>query len=396
VLSAWLADHLPAYMVPADFLVLETLPLTANGKVDRKSLPEPQRLGEHKTQQPPRDTLELQLAQLWENILGSPPACIRDDFFAAGGNSLLAVRLLSQIRQHMGRDLSIAALFQQPNIEALAVLLRQTTTPPAWSPLVSIQKGAPDRAPLFCVHPGGGTVMCYMPLAQHLGAQQPVYGLQALGTEPGQTPYTAIADMARLYIDAMRSVQPHGPYRLAGWSLGGWIAYEMACQLERQGDTVSLLAVFDTTAPGAVCHSQEQQDEIDFIVEILEGKVAIEAETLRRLSPEAQIRHIIAQGQAVGLFPPDMDPDHVRRLIRVFQAGIQAGETYRPTSPYSGPMVLFQAQEQPAVIDASAYTAWADHVPAGVVTEVIPGNHQTLVKPPHVQVLAQSLKTRLG
>jgi pimeloyl-ACP methyl ester carboxylesterase len=200
-----------------------------------------------------RDELEHQLTQIWEEVLDIQPVGIRDNFFDLGGHSLLAVRLFAQIEKEIGKNLPLSVLLQAPTIEQLATVLREEEGANAWSPLVKIQAGNPDRIPLFCVHGGGFNVLIYRDLALKLDSEQPVYGLQARGlTGRGSIWVNSIKDIAADYVNEIRTVQPKGPYILSGLSNGGNIALEMAQQLRSQGEVVALLALFDCYAPDAI------------------------------------------------------------------------------------------------------------------------------------------------
>jgi amino acid adenylation domain-containing protein len=249
-LRTFLKAQLPDYMVPSALLPLETFPLTPNGKVDRRALPMP---GSIRTEREtsyaaPRDTLEIQLASIWQKVLGRERIGIKDNFFDVGGHSLLAVRLLAQIEKMAGKKLPLATLFQAPTIEQLAKILRQEEWKAPWSSLVAIQPLG-SKPPFFCVHAAAGNVLFYSDLARHLGSDQPFYGLQAQGLDGDEDPYNRVEEMASHYIDEIRTVQPKGPYLLGGLSFGGVLAYEMAQQLRAQGEKVGLLVLFDTYGP---------------------------------------------------------------------------------------------------------------------------------------------------
>ena len=218
--------QLPEYMVPTSFVILPALPLTANGKVDRSALPPPEliRPDLDKAYQSPRDALEIQLVRIWEKVLGVHPVGVRDDFFHLGGHSLLAVRLFAEMQRSCGKNLPLALLFQAPTIEQLAGLIRQEGWQPPWSTLVPIQP-AGSQPPLFCVHGAGGHVLAYRHLAEHLGPDQPVYGIQARGLVDPQAGPASIGELASYYLQEIRSFQPEGPYLLGGFSLGGYVAY---------------------------------------------------------------------------------------------------------------------------------------------------------------------------
>ena len=213
-LKRYLREKLPEYMVPETILILEAIPLTSNGKVDRKRLPSMKDAGRHLGQggvAAPRDVLELQLTQIWEGVLGIHPIGIKDDFFDLGGHSLLAVSLMARIRNVVGRQLPLSALFQGRTVENLAAMLRRETSSLPWSCLVEIQASG-SKPPLFFVHPGGGNTLCYLDLARCLGPDQPFYGFQSPGLYGERVLYARIEDMSAHYIEALRAIQPEGPY----------------------------------------------------------------------------------------------------------------------------------------------------------------------------------------
>jgi len=188
---------------------------------------------------------ERKLQQIWESLLGTSPIGLNENYFELGGTSILAVRLFAQITREFQRKLPLSVLFEAPTIAQLAKVLQDESPSSDWSPLVAIQpKGS--RPPFFCIHGGGGNVLIYRDLSRHLGSDQPFYGLQAQGLDGERACLTTIEDMASLYVTEIRRLQPQGPYHLGGYCLGGTIAYEMAQQLNAQGEEVALLALFDT------------------------------------------------------------------------------------------------------------------------------------------------------
>jgi thioesterase domain-containing protein/acyl carrier protein len=247
-LRQYLREALPDYMVPSRFFFLEAMPLTPNGKINRKALPAILDQGSpdlEKSFVAANDSLEMQLTKIWESVLKTKPIGIKDNFFEIGGHSLLAARLFSRIEKTMGLNLPLATLFQAPTIELLARIIRNKDWKDNWSSLVPIHAGG-SKPPLFLVHGAGGNVLLYRELALHLGAEQPLYGLQAKGLD-GKSPYfERIEDMAIHYVQEVRSLQPDGPYYLGGYCLGGAIALEMAQQLIAQGQDVAFLAMIET------------------------------------------------------------------------------------------------------------------------------------------------------
>ena len=241
----FLRGKLPEYMVPSAFVAIDEFPLTANGKVDRKALPPVTVAAEVATEKvKARDALELQLTRLWEKILNVQPVGLRDNFFDLGGNSLMAVRLFSELRKMTGRAMALSTLFQAPTVEKLAAILR-TDMPSRWSSLVIVRSEG-SRPPFFCVHAAGGNILIYRDLAKYLGDDQPFYGLQSQGLDGEQPFLTRIEDMAALYIGEIRKVQPRGPYFLGGFCMGGNVALEIAQQLQAQGEQIALVAFMET------------------------------------------------------------------------------------------------------------------------------------------------------
>ncbi|HSE67977.1 MAG TPA: amino acid adenylation domain-containing protein, partial [Gemmatimonadales bacterium] len=245
----FLRDRLPDYMIPSAIVPMEAFPLTANGKIDRRALPAPpDAMSPHSRESlAPRDGVELQLAALWEQVLGVSPVGVRDNFFDLGGYSLLALRMFSAIERIFGKRLPMALLFQAPTIERLAEVLRVEGCSVRWRSLVAIQAHG-GRRPFFVVPGVGGNVLVFARLSKLLGEDQPFYGLQAQGLDGKARPFTRIEDMARHYVAEIRTVQPHGPYRLGGTCTGGLVAYEMAQQLKAEGEEV-LLAIMESWHP---------------------------------------------------------------------------------------------------------------------------------------------------
>jgi thioesterase domain-containing protein len=384
-----LLERLPEYMIPSSFVVLESLPLTPNGKVDRRALPEPAEDRSIAGQRfiAPRDALELALAGIWEELLGIHPIGVLDDFFALGGHSMLAIRLVSRIRTRVGRNLSPAELFQAPSIERLAALLRRQA-PSERSVLVEIQPGG-SRRPLFCVHQAGGDVLCFSALARELGSDQPFYAFQAIDPDLAR-----VEDMAARYLDALRRVQPQGPHQLAGWSLGGQIAFEMARRLREEGEAVDLLAVFDVSAPLAPIDEevdvQEQEVRLARYLWSTAGQECpFTPDGLRDAGVEA-LQRIYERAMQDRVIPPDVDFADMIGLFRMFTAHLQARRRY-VGKPYDGRMVLIRAAEE-VVPGVEETLGWRELAAGGVEVRVSSGQHANMVYPPHVEELARQLR----
>jgi amino acid adenylation domain-containing protein len=398
-LRAYLLQKLPEFMVPAHFVTVEELPLTSNGKVDRRALPTPSDLqaGRETQHVVPRDVLELQLVNLWEELLEIRPIGVRDNFFSLGGHSLLGVRLLTRIQQRFGVELSLSSLFHGGTIEGLAQHVRHEEQI-IWNALVPIQARLPSRAeklPFFVVHPIGGSVLCYRELAGAFGADQPVYGLQARGLVGEDASFASVEEMAAHYVEAIRSVQESGPYHLGGWSFGGVVAFEMARLLTAQGHEVATLALLDSFAPDEAFRV-ELPDEVEllkqFVTELADNlgvSLAEHAAWLREVEPlkvEAALAKLYEQAAQESLLPHDLGLEQLQRLFQVFRAHMTAYRTYTPVT-YSGDLTLFAAGGA-SERDANG---WRDWVAGEVAVHVLNCDHVSLLKPPHAEMLAERL-----
>ena len=401
-LRAFLQESLPEFMLPAAFVVLPELPLTTHGKVDRRALPAPEgeRSAESSSFIAPRDTLEFEIIQLWEEVLEVSPIGIRDDFFALGGHSLLAVRLMASIQDRFGETIPLTTLFQKATVENMAMYLRGHAGRRPWSPLVEIQPSG-GRRPFFCVHPSGGTVLCFSSLARHLGTDRPFYGLQARGVEGYEEPNTQIEVMATQYIEAMRAVQPEGPYLLGGWSFGGIVAFEMAQQLSRQGQSVPLLALLDSGTRPII---EEAWDDAAFLAEMAKLEIMnISYDDLVRLDPEERLRHVLEVALQADILPAGFGLAELQRWMRIYRVHHEAILRYTP-STYSGRITLFRAtgnsMSHPAGVKLSAprldpFLGWGEVSSRPIEVDDVPGDHESLIREPHVQTLAECLRRRL-
>ncbi|MGW1992474.1 amino acid adenylation domain-containing protein [Embleya sp. NPDC001921] len=248
-LREYAAATLPVHMVPSAVVVVDRLPLTANGKLDRKALPRPDHTASAGAGRAPRGPREERLCALIADVLGVPAVGVHDNFFDLGGHSLLAVRLAGRIKSALGTDVGIGTIFQAPTAAGLDAALEAAEHSDALDVLLPLRPaGSTDRAPLFCVHPAGGLSWCYAGLIRHLPADLPIHGLQAQGVGPataGEPLPRTLEELAAHYVDRLREVHEEGPYRLLGWSTGGIIAHAMATRLQDLGHEVELLAILD-------------------------------------------------------------------------------------------------------------------------------------------------------
>lgn len=367
-LRALLRNSLPEYMVPTAFVALDQLPLTPNGKVDRNALPQPDRNARdvNGTAQAARDSLELELKRIWEHVLDVRPMGVTDNFFDLGGHSLSAVQLMEEIERRFGQRLAPAKLFEAPTIERLAGVLRNQNRV-ADSVLVPIRPEG-SKAPFFCVHPAPGTVFCYIPIAQHIDGNRPFYGLQAPAINGVGRIFDTIEETAACYVEAVRSVQPEGPYHIGGHSSGGTIAFEMARQLERQGHMVGAVILMDSFAPIPGDRTSSLYDllldaaddamwlaSVMMMVEyFFSSPITLRYRHLRKLDREAQYEAVLGELKRVNFLAPSAGPGAIHGLVENCRAGMKASMRYCP-DPYSGDVSYLYTRGFFAVIPEDSF-----------------------------------------
>ncbi|MDF5731830.1 MAG: amino acid adenylation domain-containing protein, partial [Rhizonema sp. PD38] len=404
----FLKQKLPNYMIPAAFVILEMLPLTPNGKVDRRALPAPEKVRQEleATFVAPRNELEFQLTEIWENILTVKPISVKDNFFDLGGHSLLAVKLFAQIKQKFGKKLPLATLFTSGTVEALAQMLslqeKMTENQvlaalhqdrhDSWLCLVPIQPTG-LKPPFFCIHAAHGNVLCYKSLAMHLGSDQPFYGLQSQGIDGTQPLLTRIEDMAALYIREIQTIQPTGPYFISGFSLGSVIAYEMAQQLRRQGQEVGLIAILDGSVPGSTKRSPFRERIFIHIKNFFQFGPEYLSKKLVRWRKWGKSYVIEKYTSFLGRTQPLTETDNY-----IFTVNLQAWNTYT-FQPYPGQITLFRtddnsrdAQEAFVGLQTDPLLGWGNLTTEGIDLHHLPGAHSTMLGEPNVMVLADKLK----
>lgn len=376
-----LRDRLPAYMRPRFIEILPALPRTPNGKVDRKALPLPEVIGTNPTHESKTGhQLETALAAIWRELLKLREVGPRDDFFELGGDSLLAVRVFERMQALTGVNLPLSTLLTAPTIAQQAAAFRAAGARESsvaneraagsdgqWSPLVPIQPRG-TQPPLFLIHAIGGNVLNYVPLGRGLAAEQPVYGIQAIGLDGLTPPIASIHAMAARYVAEIRRVQPQGPYFLAGGSMGGLIAYEIAWQLREQGEPIGLLAMMDTERPG-------YRRGI--------ARITLPSPARFLLAPPARVRRMIdalrvRRARAAGKALP-----HALRHREIERAHYRALNLYRP-QPCDDGIVLFKVPERSRRTRYGGTLGWEDCVRGSIEVIELPGNHDTLIEQPEL------------
>lgn len=384
-LRTFLRRKLPDYMLPAAFVWLKSVPLSSNGKVDRKALPTPEELNqEHRGPiAAPTDALQIQLKNIWESVLRIQPIGMRDNFFDLGGDSLLAVALFCEIEIKLGKDLPLSMLLQYPTIEQLAAAIREEDWSRPWSSLVPIRQGGSGR-PFFCVHAAGGNVLNYFDLARRIGVDRPFYGVQAYGLVGKQEPHRSVEEMAAHYLREIRGIQPEGPYLIGGESFGGIVAFEMARQLLADNHVVPVLILLDATAG---------PDHLG----PLRDKIAERTRVMMHLPTRDRPRYLLNQLRSVGpaiaarmrrsqAASRDYATKATNTVPDIGRINDEAHRKYVPAF-YPGRALLFRARESFWTEDLG----WGKLVGRLEVKEV-PGTHFDFITEPNVQHLAEELR----
>ena len=408
----YLRRTLPDYMVPSMFVVLDTLPLSATGKVDHAALLKAagERVEAPKSHTAPRDEMERQLAEIWEAVLNVSPIGVHDRFFDLGGHSLLAVRLLAKVEITFGKKLSVSAVFQQPTIAQLADVLRSQEggqNRPSTS-VVEIQPLG-SRPPIYLVHGvGGGMFWGYANLSRHLGPEQPVHAFKSRGLD-GLPEWSSVSEMARSYVADLKSFQPEGPYVLGGYCFGGNVAYEMACQLKEQGDEVALLVLISCSPPNSDYENTRFRWSLPWMFKFTRNLGFWLQSFLLRWDPKDRRDFVRWKARLVGkkiasLFgkaPADSLDSDVDSMIdlsvvnddqrRLWDTHMRALDKHHPR-PYTGDAVLIRSAGHLFLCSFDEQCGWGKLIKGDVVVKKIPGDHGRVLAEPFVATAAHELR----
>lgn len=360
-LRGHLEEALPKFMLPSFFVTLAELPLNPNGKVDKKVLPLPElrstrMKAEHVA---PRNAIEKTLSTIWGKALGVEDLGVHDNFFDLGGHSIMGIQMLTQVEQQLSRKLALNSLFQAPTVALFAELIKKDEKPLDLLNLAPIQKEG-NKLPLFCVH--GDEANYFM--SRDLGKDQPFWGFFHQGEDGHPLRYTEVEDIAAHFIREMKQVRPDGPYLLCGFSFGGLVAYEMAQQLNRNGDEVLMLALLDSYAPKLF--GEVMQQEAKFY------------EPIKKSVMRQMVKWQHDKGK---ILAPKL------RHFNIIDTYDQA--TYRyDIRPYDGPMLMIKAAASPG----PDHMGWKDLVKGELTLASTPGDHYNMIKDPHVKTLSKLIE----
>ncbi len=398
-LSAWLAERLPGFMRPDAIGVIGAFPLNANGKIDLGALPDPARPVPAQAKRdfaPPAGPVECKLAAIWQDLLGRDAIDRDDDFFELGGHSLMALRMFARIDRDFGKSLPLAALLKRPTIAKLATELAPAAAQAAEETgdfnLVTLAAGGGGPA-LFCIHGGDGGVIFYRNLARLLPPELPVRAIESreLGGSR-EIAASSVAETAASYLRGLRAVQPSGPYLLAGYSFGGVVAHEMACQLRAAGETVDFLGLFDTHNPAGKSRDYslaermrvfwQQNSDLPFLARL----ARVRARCHEGMRTNRRIRNELRAASRAGPAEPYSD----LRRIQVREENWRAMRTHVPPV-FDGQVTLFKSATGSDKVERAADYGWAAHAASGLRIVPVRGAHLTIFEPENVASLAAAL-----
>ena len=403
-IRARLREVLPEYMVPTTFMLLDELPRTPNGKIDRKALPEPVTAPDPAETEfeAPIGATERTLAQIWGRVLRTTGIGRRDDFFLLGGHSLLAVQLFNSIEEEFSCRLPLPTLLSAPTLELLARAVDSTRADlrgqagPDWSVLVRVQPDG-DRVPLFCVHGAGGNVLLYRELVRNLGTDYPFYGLQSKGLDGQQPPLPTVEDMADVYLEQIRRVRPSGPYCLGGYCMGGMVAFEMARRLQQDGESVPLVALMDTYNLSLALEAnsrgflfQKLRFHMGNLASLEPSEMTKYLQEKVRVARDGELSSLL--GQLFGAANPHDKPDTEVELS-VQSANDRAAFSFKP-KPFSGTLTLFKPNVNYSVFP-DPKMGWGEVALGGMEIVNLPVNPHGMLVEPFVVHLAREMRRRI-
>ena len=404
-IRSFVTNTLPEYMVPSAIVSLDAMPLTHNGKVDYKLLPVPSDIGRASTQDyiPPRNTTETLLSEMLAEILGIHRVGIYDNFFTLGGHSLLAIRVVSRIRESINSNFTSQSFFKTPNIASWAEIINSPCENEHESCLIPFHTKGQER-PLFLIHAVGGSAQAYALLAKNICDDQPVYGIQSIGLIESEKAHDNIEEMVAHYVNIIRTVQPNGPYRLGGWSMGGILAFEIAKLLSGMGQVVEKLFLIDSHTIER--QQQPQYNELDYLRIFLEdiGGLPGSAYDITKYSDpnisEAGAISIIEKEIRTFRWGCETITDYERKSLStqycVFKQNLNALTNHELNFTAKN-IVLFAAEEgREASENSTHYSKWRKYSDGDLKMVAIPGNHYTVLRDGNVEKLATYMKRFLN
>lgn len=393
---AQLEQTLPAYMVPGHIICVDDIPLTINGKVDHTKLPAITKDNDiaAKAGPPLATDLERKVADLMAEVLDRTIDTADADFFDLGGHSVLAVQFLSKLTKATDVKVPLSDLFIHSTVRKIADrITARMQLQKAKNPVTAVNPGGTD-IPLVCFHPVGGNILCYQSLARALGANQPVYMVEAQGLEEGHSMASTVQEMVAGYLPQIRESIPSGPIRVAGWSFGGLLAFEAAYRLSRMGIDVRSITLLDAIAVPDSAREMLRKDEAEYLADVFGELGIVKAEDLRPLPPEERIDYLIDRGKRSDLLPQNADRDMMRRLLAVFQNNALAAVHYVPPTVDDIDILLIRPEtivRGAPHVPNDPYNGWRGFTNDTVELVKVPGTHGTMITEPDIFAVADSM-----
>jgi enterobactin synthetase component F len=409
-LRGFLAGRLPNYMIPASFIVLDSMPLTANGKLDRKALPVPERASRSGYAEPVTPT-EKKLAILWQQILKVERVGLHDNFFELGGDSLSAAEMVAHFPARFNLELPLGSLFQAPTIAHLAHLVEHVSRKyidPLDVVLPLHQVSTTTLRPLFCIHPMSGISLAFSGLLRHLDPNIEVYGLQSRGLRGGASLPASIDEIAADYLAQIRGVQPEGPYRLIGRSLGGLICHSIAEQMLAQNLQVELLAMIDSSlfTPVELARPLTEMDEVRAALSFLDIHISYQdtPQSLKELGEfllHPENARSIPQLQGIMRLAKEVmksDPEFIKHLSAVLFNNLNLARKYVPRK-VDLDLLYFHATsitgDVDGIVDRSPLT-WRPFFGGRIVVHTLDCHHEAVLDPLPAAQIGRILQQRLS
>ncbi|MEK4922939.1 amino acid adenylation domain-containing protein [Cytobacillus sp. FSL R5-0569] len=389
-LRQFLQTRLPKYMVPNHFVRTDDIPLTNHGKLDMKALPKPEMETMQGDRHLPRTPQEEILTQLFAETLHLTEVSIDDSFFDLGGHSLLAVQLMKKIESTFGKELGIGVLFEAPTAAQLAKVIEGDAEEGAsLQSLLGLRKTG-SETPLFCVHPAGGLSWCYAGLMSKLDSRFPIYGLQAKGIKEKKNKPTSLVEMAKDYIQEIRSVQPKGPYRLLGWSLGGNVVHAMAVELQKQGEKIEFLVMMDSY-PGHFISMNEEEAEDDALIAML-ALGGYDPQEVK--GDQLTIQSVKELLQEKGSVLASLDEETIENLKETYQNSVRIMSEYDP-EVYEGDMIFFKSTIVPEWFKNDDPARWLPYVHGRMRQYDIACRHKDMCQPEPLAEIGEGIAREL-
>ncbi|MDC2865509.1 non-ribosomal peptide synthetase [Bacillus sp. BP-3] len=382
-----LENTLPHYMIPKVISWIDKVPITLNGKVDQQKLPFERNDLTNKEKIFAKNLLERQLADIWGEALNLTSVGINEDFFDLGGHSIKAIEVMGLIRKKLNLHIPLSCLFEYKTIKELSEYIKEGGYSGGTVLTLPLKQTTSSEPPLFLIHPGGGGALCYVPLAKGITKNINIFGIQSQGYETNKEPLTSIFSMAKLYTGEILKIQSKGPYRLAGWSMGGTLAVEIARLLEERGENISFIGLIDAHP---FDQSMKRLDREEPLV-VWAYSLGIQANELYNKSEIEKYQIVLGAAKEKGVIPRSAELEDAKQIIKVMAANNMASDQYEFGEPIQSNLVLLNCKEIDSrysheLVDVEC---WKNRTKGKVYVYPIKGKHNNLMLSPQVEYISE-------